>query len=176
MLALSFLQPWLGEILEHRKGFEFHGAFYAIENRTWKPHRNVIDRRIALHASAGIDPDAAPFINRLYAAQKVSHQVGSGKGHPRSAILGTAQLAGAARIRMIPDMAGGTRTLLERYCIAEMFVDRILASPWAFGPWVWLLADVQKLQEPVPAKGRLGLWLVPPDVAERVRGQEVSCR
>jgi hypothetical protein len=32
-------------------------------------------------------------------------------------------------------------------------------SEWARGPWCWLLGeDTYLLDEPVPCKGRLGLW------------------
>jgi hypothetical protein len=29
------------------------------------------------------------------------------------------------------------------------------------GPWCWVLEDVRPLDEPVPARGRLGLWDIP---------------
>ena len=34
-------------------------------------------------------------------------------------------------------------------------------DPWAFGPFCWLLEDVEPMNNPVPAIGRLGLWDCP---------------
>ena len=43
-------------------------------------------------------------------------------------------------------------------------------SMWAQWPgWHWVLADVRPLDEPVPCKGRQGLWTLPDDVERKVR-------
>ncbi len=42
---------------------------------------------------------------------------------------------------------------------------------WAFGPTCYVLRDVSVLSEPVPCKGVLGFWALPPDVEERIRAQ-----
>lgn len=43
-----------------------------------------------------------------------------------------------------------------------MYRQAVLAKPhdlrWAEGPWCWRLADPRPLAEPVPCKGKLGLW------------------
>jgi len=45
-------------------------------------------------------------------------------------------------------------------------------SPWRDpGQWWYPRAEVIPLREPVPAKGALGLWTMPPDVADAVRAQ-----
>ena len=39
------------------------------------------------------------------------------------------------------------------------------ASPWAIpGYWHWQLADPVALAEPIPARGALGLWQLPPEL------------
>lgn len=42
---------------------------------------------------------------------------------------------------------------------------------WYFGGWAYLLARPRKLAKPVPCKGALGVWRVPPGVAKRVLEQ-----
>lgn len=52
-------------------------------------------------------------------------------------------------------------------------VDPLDAVGWEAGTWCRDLADVQVLARPVPCKGALGLWRVPPEIAARVR-EEVT--
>jgi len=33
-------------------------------------------------------------------------------------------------------------------------------NEWAYGPWCWILGDVQPLPEPIPYKGARGLWTI----------------
>lgn len=45
-------------------------------------------------------------------------------------------------------------------------------SYWALAHgWHWILADVIPLPEPVPCKGRQGLWTLPDEVERKVREQ-----
>lgn len=45
-------------------------------------------------------------------------------------------------------------------------------KPWGFPDcWHWELADVRPLPRPVPAKGRLGLWIPDPDLLAAVEAQ-----
>jgi hypothetical protein len=37
-------------------------------------------------------------------------------------------------------------------------------SPWAFGPWCFLLTDALAYETPIPGRGRLGFYPVPPAV------------
>lgn len=39
---------------------------------------------------------------------------------------------------------------------------------WFVGPFGWILTDVVTLPEPIPCKGRQGLWTVPPEIAARL--------
>ena len=41
-------------------------------------------------------------------------------------------------------------------CVLAAEVD----SPWAFGPWCWILEDVQPI-DPIPIRGKPGLFNVP---------------
>ena len=42
-------------------------------------------------------------------------------------------------------------------------------DPWASGPWCWLIGEVIALPEPMPCRGRQGLWTVPGGVGEALR-------
>lgn len=45
------------------------------------------------------------------------------------------------------------------------------------GPrWAWLLRDVRQLGEPVPCKGSLGLWTLPPSVLAAVERQLATAK
>jgi hypothetical protein len=44
-------------------------------------------------------------------------------------------------------------------------------SKWFEGPVGWVLEGPRRLRRPVPVKGRLGLWTVPPSVAAQVTRQ-----
>lgn len=148
LLALSFLQPWLWAILEGHK---------PVENRSWKPPRSVVGRRIALHASAGYDREGDLFVRRLVGTHR---NLRSPMVACRSAIVGTAVIVGAFR------PAGSRAEVVGP--LLDVEVDRLAASPWAFGPWIWKVADVRKLRAPVPCKGALGFWKVPADAAALV--------
>jgi hypothetical protein len=43
-------------------------------------------------------------------------------------------------------------------------------SPWAFGPWCYLLEEPVSYAEPIPARGWLGFYPVPEDVAGLLNG------
>lgn len=152
LLALSFLQPWLWAILEGHK---------PVENRSWKPPRSIVGRRIALHASAGYDRDGELFVRRLV---ETDRNLRSPLVAHRSAIVGTAVIVGAFR------PAGSRAEVVGP--LLDVEVDRLAASPWSFGPWVWKMAGVRRLSEPVPCRGALGFWKVPVDVAALVREME----
>lgn len=40
------------------------------------------------------------------------------------------------------------------------------SDPHANGPWCWILEDVERLEVPVPATGRQGLWTWTPPATE----------
>lgn len=166
LLALSLLQPWLWAILERHKGFTVDGAFYAIENRTWRPAPQMIGRRFALHASAGYDAEGSESIDDLLWLGGVHAESPPKAQCARGAILGTARLVGAVAVSK-PFV--GPTVLRERFRIDEALVAPTVASGWTFGPWALVLGEVTKLPEPVPCKGALGFWRVPDHVAERVR-------
>ncbi len=103
-----------------------------IENRGWKTRCRG---RLALHAAARLggswDDVLLPHGIALPSLQEL----------PRGALVGTVELVDCLRIEELPP---------ERR-----------DDPHAVGPWCWLLADPRPLAQPIPCKGRLGLWDVP---------------
>lgn len=43
-------------------------------------------------------------------------------------------------------------------------------DPWSVN-YGWVLEDVRVLKQPIPCKGTLGLWLVPPKIVREIRRQ-----
>jgi hypothetical protein len=41
-------------------------------------------------------------------------------------------------------------------------------NPWFFGPYGWILSDIQPLEEPIRIKGKLRLWVVPPEIEHMI--------
>lgn len=149
MKVLSLTQPWASLVACEAK---------RIETRSWSTkYRGPI----AIHAAKGFPPDAAvlcneePFKAALAAAgYRASCQL------PRGAIISVCHVIG-----VVPT---------ERVCAGPQHAfhkgdDRIPATLWipykerCFGNYdperfAWVLDRVYKLPEPIPAKGRLGLW------------------
>lgn len=86
---------------------------------------------------------------------------------PRGAILATAVVLGAVKLAASESGARYAQVPPVGPLTGAQF-DLAAASPWAFGPWAWLLGDVRQLPAPVPCKGALGLWRVPADVEAAV--------
>ena len=42
--------------------------------------------------------------------------------------------------------------------ISENHPKQYLCGDWQVGRYAWLLEDVEALEEPIPAKGQLGIW------------------
>ena len=138
MRALTLIQPWATYIAHYGKD---------VENRTWPPPRSIMGQRIAIHAGKRFDAGAIPpplladrdESLRLKMADLRADDV------PRGAIIATAIVSGIA---LSPTEYG---------------------SPWKVpGQWGWQLLDVVALPEPIPCKGRQGLWEVPAEIVARI--------
>lgn len=145
--ALTLWRPWPSIMVhfdpEKRK---------PVENRTWAPPAWMIGRQLALHAGSRWHQEGAEFIEEQTGIRY------SNEGCPRGAIVGVG--------------------VVDRYFRREEFAlfkgddvqrDPLYRSPWAFGPYCWVLRDVVELAEPVPCNGAQGLWNVPPKIADEVR-------
>ena len=139
MRALTLIQPWATYIAHYGKD---------VENRTWPPPRSVWGQRIAIHAGLRFDADAFPpplLGDRDGSLWRRMVALRAGDV-PRGAIVATAIVAGLA---LQPDVAS--------------------TNPWKVpGQWGWQLLDAVALAEPIPCKGRQGLWEVPAEIVARI--------
>lgn len=102
-----------------------------IENRTWRPPASVIGTRIAIHAGATETEWEWIAIARTCALSN----------GPLNVFVPT------------PSALVATAIIGEPVTASD--------SPWWIGPIGWPLIDVRRLPEPIPCKGRLGLWTLP---------------
>jgi hypothetical protein len=156
MKALSVRQPWAWAIAFGQKD---------IENRTWGTgYRGPL----AIHAGARWDGDGA-FDKRVLRAL---HGFGDRFDPPlcverlgpkTTRLLCDGQLTPGAVVAVV-DLVG--------ICTARSTSQQCGCGMWASeGQCHWRLAGVQPLAEPVPCKGRLGLWELPEDVEAAVTSQ-----
>lgn len=144
--ALSLSQPWASLVVFGPK---------RIENRSLQlinVAAKLVGETIGLHAAKSYDAGLAVDQARRELGLPGERQL------PRGVMLATATLADV---------------LIYGELAAKIAAGVIPADQqrWAFGPLCMLLADVVALARPVPCRGMLGFWTVPPDVA---RAKEAS--
>jgi hypothetical protein len=146
MLALTVLQPWEWAL---SKGVK------PVENRNWAPPKSLLGQYIALHAGKRIDEDGVPGFTEIAGTPHVSARI--------QAVHGDRPLT----LRMLPL---GAITCVARLARVVTSGDDLSekARPWFFGPFGWVFEDVQEF-EAIPCRGFQKLWVIPPDVASRVR-------
>jgi hypothetical protein len=166
--ALTLWQPWAALVADGRK---------RIETRSWSTaHRG----RIAIHAARKVPRlDEAPkawgaFGLEVYEATRSTEAPGrfppSGQiadALPLGAVVATCTLTDVVPMVGLGDyppreggwLSVGAEVLLLREGPGPP--DRSDERPYgdfASGRYAWLLEDVELLPEPIPARGRQGLW------------------
>lgn len=137
MLALTVQQPYATLIASGLKW---------VENRTW---RTAYRGLLAIHAGAG---------SRYLPPAEL-------RRYPTGVIVATCRLVACVdleSLRRLPlDLQTSTGCEYGDVEIAPGAGHtwrQFLAHEHAEGPWCWVLADVQPLDPPVPARGQQGLW------------------
>lgn len=160
MKALTLWRPWPYAI--------FHLPTHVakrVENRTWKPPERIIGQRIAVHAGATYDRDGADTIGERLASLGLLAELKKTPGHDErvkaEGLIGTAVLCGVAAEHGLSAI-----TLVVGRWPSGPFLECV--QEWWGGPYGWLIDDVQALPEPIPCKGRQGLWDVPVDMEARL--------
>lgn len=152
MKALTLTQPWATLVAIGAKG---------IETRSWStPYRGPL----AIHAAKGFPADARyvchdePFRGTLRdAGITLFSQL------PIGEIIATCELADIWRFDE------GTRALVEYFIGKQQLPPHELAfGDFSAGRDGLLLKDVRRLETPIPCRGMLGLWEVPPAIAEQL--------
>lgn len=161
MKALTLWRPWPYAI--------FHlpaDIAKRVENRSWKPPDWLLGERIAIHAGATYDREGADFIGEHLADIGRLAELKKVPGHDArvkaEGIIGTAIVAGCCRVD--GGLVRGDWPVSSRQTV-DAFEQTIRA--WLFGPYGWLLDDVRALPEPIPCKGRRGIWDVPAELVGR---------
>ena len=138
MKAITIWQPWAGAVAEGIK---------ENETRSWyTKYRGPI----AIHAAqqliqAGWMRYTSIEAKEVIARRMELHGVFNGpKVFPSGVILATAELSDC--IRITPEY------------ISTLTEDEIALGDYTLGRYAWKLVNVKKLPEPIPARGRQGLW------------------
>jgi len=143
MKALSLTQPWATLIIIGAK---------SVETRSWMTQYSG---PIAIHASKKFpdeDKDLCmepPFRQALRAGGILGPA-----DLPTGAILGTAVLRGC---RFTEDVAH------------QLSAEEQAFGNYEPGRFAWFLQDARRIAIPIPCRGKLGLWTVPPEIAEQLK-------
>lgn len=150
IMALTVKQPYASAIAYGDK---------RVENRTWTTaYRGLL----AIHAGRGVEWDARP-------AAWTAAGLAFYDGGPRKAWRDSLPLGVVIAVADLTDIH-------PRYRVCNPGGPVTVCTPWsAWGQCHWVLGSVRPLAEPVPCKGALGLWRLPPDAEKAVRERlEVS--
>lgn len=151
MRALTLTQPWAGLVASGIK---------LVENRPRamiKPDDFGVP--FALHASREIDGDAYETIWKIAPELRSNPPVEWFRLAQRtSAVIAVATIERCVDDYVIDPATGAWRGLGDQ-------------ERWYFGPVGYVLRDVRALETPIPCRGHLGFWTLPPDVESAVRAQ-----
>jgi hypothetical protein len=156
MKVLTLRQPWASLFVSGCK---------QIETRSWQTsYRGPL----AIHASAKMTIDEMHLCLTLPFAEALGalgfHTPG---GLPRAAILGTVTL-----VDCLPMVAGRATGDAPEFAFNDprALTDRERAfGHYAAGRFAWITSLHRLiLDKPIPAKGRLGLWELPAEIAARL--------
>ena len=154
MRALTLTQPWAGLVASGIK---------LVENRPRamiKPDDFGVP--FALHASREIHPEVYNRIAEIDPPQDI-RLVSADAPWPRLSRITSAVIAVATILCAVGDHDPLDSILGKQW--------RGNQRRWYFGPVGYLLRDVRALETPIPCRGRLGFWTLPPDVESAVRAQ-----
>ena len=152
MKGLVVQNPWAWCIARA----EVDPAAKLVENRSWAPGHD--GSHIAIIAGRTVDRDA---LDHPQVAATISRWLGAAAG---------------TWVGVMPwEQGPGAVIAVARYvgvCLPSDTGRDCSCGPWAVpGQLHWDLCDVRALAEPVPVRGRLGLFDLPADVEARVREQ-----
>lgn len=144
IVCLSMTQPWASLVAIGAKH---------IETRSWSTQYRGL---IAIHASKGFPKDAKELAleDHMFVEALEKGGIYGLDDLPLGAIIAVGKLDDVQPTSIFRGMGIGER---ERH-----FGD---FGPGRFG---WMLSAVHALEEPIPAKGSLGLWAPSPDIAHQL--------
>ena len=152
MYTITLWQPWASLIADGVK---------KQETRNWAPPKHLIGKRIGIHAAkrklTKAELRALPSM--------IHHDLSVRYGHfweedvPYGAVVATAEIGGACEVKgpfLTPPAGGllGYRVYTNEPC--RVYED--IYGDYSIGRYVWLLRSVIKMDVPVPAQGKQGIW------------------
>ena len=149
MYAITLHQPWASLIALGVK---------TVETRSWPAPARLVGQTITIHAGKRVVRKPGVAVENEMRARlgKDWHRT-----IPAGAVLATATLAGMARVERVDPRIGLAvhDPATEVGCAVGLGQTRIdLWGDYSPGRWLWLLGDVRKLPEPVPAVGHQSFW------------------
>lgn len=159
--AISLWQPWASLVSIGAKRFE---------TRSWAPPKALLHQRIAIHAAKaanaltmrGVSHEAREAMSDAFARSNFT-SAEFNVGLPRGAIVCTARLVAYWQVgpsnEYGPTFVGFCGlTSYRQFEAPDLFGD------YSVGRWIWALADVCRLDVPVPFLGRQGFFDVPDEL------------
>jgi hypothetical protein len=147
--ALSLTRPWTELVTSGVKD---------VENRSWHtPARGWL----VVHGAKSWDDAATSLLHELIADGMVTPE--------HHAALDTCDLSRTAPVGYL-----GIVRITDCHQAGDLLCrsdeDPSSCSPWAFdGSWHWRLEGARRFPAPIPGAGRLGLFVVPPEVQRAAR-------
>lgn len=158
MMALTIMQPYASLIAVESK---------RIETRCWPAPSWMVGQRIAIHAGKGDDywplARTEPFRTHIAAALEAGTLATVDGEMPIGCVVATAILD-----RCAPITDAGTTELERTNPDERAFGGYDLSAGARFA---WVLRDVERLPEPVPARGGQKLWNLLPETVDAMRPQ-----
>lgn len=158
MRGLSLTQPWASLVAFGEKMFE---------TRSWgTKYRGPV----LIHAAFRFPNEARALCDREPWARLLRYRATADL--PRGQVLAVATLGWCGQIveQLEEEKTGHGVTRWRGRMIGDVEANGLLATTpnerlvgdWRVGRWIWQLTNVRELAYPIPARGMLGLWKVPP--------------
>ena len=157
MKALTLWEPYASLVALGHK---------TVETRSWAAPRDLIGGRIAIHAAKRA-MDLRDWPNELLfkisdeAPEMLEQQPHYG------CVVATARLAACGQVNYVQK---GQAYYVYPSTPGQVAID--VYGDFSRGRYLWILDEIQRLDPPVPARGRQGVWKWDPP-AERPRGASV---
>lgn len=168
LAALTIRQPFAWAIAIGAK---------PVENRDWPPPAWLFGRSLAIHAGRQYDELGAQELAANLQALGLPAAPPPPAQLVQGAIVAVVTVVGAIETEAsYTEDDLGVRVLRRKKVLGDVSLqqaDELVASPWASGPWLWVLRQVVRIDPPVPCRGLQRIWHVHrdqlPDVRERYR-------
>jgi hypothetical protein len=170
MKALTLTEPWASAVA---------AGFKRIETRSWRAPHFVVGQRIAIHAAKRMTDDDLAFAGSLLsvsafwaagavASPLVDHgggivALGERFAATRGCVIATATLVECVRFGAVREHEATATTMRLHIDVGRarpLVIDDIEYGFGDFTPgrFGFILADIARCPEPVPARGALGFW------------------